>query len=141
MTKVAQHNKAQMTPKGGGTILEQKTIVDDSMLPPAKELAMLKEIKPELVDWVMKKAEKEQDARIEFNKNRIMLAKKDLNGKIWVNIISLIFAFMIVIVGIVATIWALKEGLTVAGTIFAGTTLVGAAALFTQIPKNHTKEN
>lgn len=138
MTKVAQHNKASMG-RSGNAIVEQKTIVDDSMLPTADELAKLKDVKPELVDWVMARAEKEQDARIEFNKNRVKLANKELNGTIWVNLISLIFAFLIVSGGMFATIWALRKGMTIAGTIFAGTTLVGAAALFTRIPKNTTK--
>ena len=140
MTKVAQHKKAQMV-QSGNAILEQKTIVDDSMLPSAEELEKLKEIKPELVDWVMSRAEKEQDARIDFNKNRVKLANKELNGTIWVNLISLIFAFVIVLGGMAATLWALRENMTVAGTIFAGTTLVGAAALFTRIPKKHSKRD
>ena len=126
--------------RSGDAIVEQKTIVDDSMLPTAEELAKLKEVKPELVDWVMVRAEKEQDARIEFNKDRVRLAKTELGGTIWVNVISLLFAFLIVLGGMAATLWALREGLTVAGTIFAGTTLVGAAALFTRIPKRGTKE-
>ncbi len=125
----------------GGAIVEQKTIVDDSMLPAAEELAKLKDVKPELVDWVMTRAEKEQDARIDFNKKRVKLANKELNGTIWVNVASLIFAFFIVVGGMAATLWALREGMTVAGTIFAGTTLVGAAALFTRIPKNTSKKN
>ena len=139
MTKVAQHNKAQMG-RAGNAIVEQKTIVDDSMLPTAEELAKLKDVKPELVDWVMTRAEKEQEARIEFNRGRVKLAKKDLNGTIWVNVLSLIFAFVIVLGGMAATLWVLREGMTIVGTIFAGTTLVGAAALFTRIPKNRTKE-
>lgn len=94
-----------------------------------------------MVDWVMVRAEKEQDARIEFNKNRIKLANKELNGTVWVNVISLIFAFIIVIGGMCATLWVLHEGMTVAGSIFAGTTLVGAAALFTRIPKNKQRGN
>lgn len=138
MTKVAQHKKAQMV-QSGNAILEQKTIVDDSMLPTAEELGKLKEIKPELVDWVMSRAEKEQDARIAFNQNRVKLANKELNGTIWVNVISLIFAFLIVLGGMAATLWALRENMTVAGTIFAGTTLVGAAALFTRVPKKPSK--
>lgn len=121
-------------------IVEQKTIVDDSILPPAEELAKLKEVKPELVEWVMDRAEKEQDARIDFNQGRMRLAKKELNGTIWVNVLSLAFAFLIVVCGMGATLWALKNGMEVAGTIFAGTTLVGAAALFTRIPRKPSKE-
>ncbi|MBR5028588.1 MAG: hypothetical protein IKX51_05140 [Bacteroidales bacterium] len=139
MAKVAQHNKAEMG-KSGNAIVEQKTIVDDSMLPAAEELAKLKEVKPELVDWIMQRAEKEQEARIDFNKDRVKLANKELNGNISVDIISLVFAFIIVLGGMAATLWALKAGMTVAGTIFAGTTLVAAAALFTKIPKKDSKK-
>ena len=137
MTKAVQHNKAQMGPN---TIMEQRMELDDSMLPAAEELAKLKAVKPELVDWVMARAEKEQEARIDFNKKRVKLASRDINGTICVNVMSLVFAFLIIIGGMAATLWTLREGMTVAGTIFAGTTLVGAAALFTRIPKQGKKK-
>lgn len=140
MTKAVQHKRAQM--HSGNAVVEQRMEVDDSMLPAAEELAKLKEVKPELVDWVMARAEKEQEARIDFNKNRVKLAKKELGNTFCINILSLIFAFLIIIGGMVVTLWTLKEGMTIAGTIFAGTTLVGAAALFTRIPRNRNqKEN
>lgn len=138
MSKAAQHNKVQM--KNNRAVVEQKTVIEDSFLPSAEELYKLKEVKPELVDWIMERAAKEQDARHDFNRARVRLAKKEMNGTIWINILCILFAFLIIIAGILATLWMLYKGMAVAGTIFAGGTVIGAAALFMRIPKN-TKNN
>lgn len=134
MAKVAQHNKAQMG-KGGHAVIEQRMVVDDSMLPAAEELARLQEIRPDLIDWVMERTAQEQNARHEFNRERVRLANRELTGTIRVNILCLIFAFVIIICGMVVSVWMLYNGKTAAGTVFAGTTIIGSAALFTRIPK------
>ena len=138
MSKAAQHNKVQM--RNSGAVVEQKTVIEDSFLPSAEELYKLKEVKPELVDWIMERAAKEQDARHDFNRARVRLANKEMNGTIWINILCILFAFLIIIAGILATLWLLHKEMTVAGTIFASGTIIGAAALFMRIPKN-TKNN
>ena len=134
MAKVAQHNKAQMG-RGGHAVIEQRMVVDDSMLPAAEELSRLQEVRPDLIDWVMERTAQEQNARHEFNRERVRLAHRELTGTLWVNILCLVFAFLIVAGGMTGSIWMLANGMTVAGSIFAGGTIIGAAALFTRIPK------
>lgn len=126
--------------RAGSAIVEQKMIVDDSMLPPAEELAKLQEVKPELVDWVMARAEKEQEARIDFNRKRLLLAERDLKGTQWTNILCLVFAFLIIVAGLGTTIYLLMNDKDLAGTICAGGTVVAAAALFTRIPKREKSD-
>lgn len=135
MTKIAQHNKAQMG-KSGHAVVEQRMVVDDSMLPAAEELARLQDVRPDLVDWVMERTSQEQNARHEFNKARVNLANRELTSTLVINILCIVFAFLIVVGGMAASIWMLSNGMTIAGSIFAGGTILGTAALFTRIPKS-----
>ncbi|KAA6340212.1 hypothetical protein EZS27_011905 [termite gut metagenome] len=66
MVKQAHQNK--VSNKKGDITLEQNTVYDDSLLPPADELIKLNTISEDIVSWVMKRTEIEQDARIDFNK-------------------------------------------------------------------------
>ena len=82
----------------------------------------------------MDRSEKEQEFRHDFSEKRVKLAKKELNGNIAINILSIVFAFLLVVLGMCVSVYFVVQGLSLAGTIFAGATLVGAAALFTRIP-------
>lgn len=75
MAKKAQQN---MVKSNDGVSFEQNTIYDDNLLPPAEELAKINEVSPEIIPWIMARTEKEQDARISFNKRRIHLAETDI---------------------------------------------------------------
>lgn len=63
-------SKSQQQTRGvsrrDGVAIEQNTIVDDSLLPSAEELEKLKQIDPSIIEWIMRRTEKEQDARIKF---------------------------------------------------------------------------
>ena len=41
-----------------GLTLEQRTVVDDNLLPPAEELAKLNDISKEILPWIMNRTEK-----------------------------------------------------------------------------------
>ena len=139
MTKVAKQNKAHIKNNSISTI-EENTIVDDSMLPATDELIKLKEIDPTIIEWIKRRSEIEQDARIRFNDNRMSLAKKDLNSVFWINIICLFFAFIIIVLGILFSYVMIKNDMKIEGTIFAGTTIVIAASLFLRRGKATNKQ-
>ena len=139
MTKVAKQNKAHIKNNSISTI-EENTIVDDYMLPATDELIKLKEIDPTIIEWIKRRSEIEQDARIRFNDNRMSLTKKDLNSMFWINIICLLFAFIIIVLGILFSYVMIKNDMKIEGTIFAGTTIVIAASLFLRRGKATNKQ-
>lgn len=77
MGKKAEQNR--LTTGTNGVQLEQSTIYDDNLLPAADELYKLNSINPEIIPWVMKRTEVEQDGRIWFNKKRLKLAGREIN--------------------------------------------------------------
>lgn len=113
-----------------GLTFEQRTVVDDNLLPPAEELAKLNDISKEILPWIMSRTEKEQDARISFNENRMRLSEKDLNFAHRYNMIALIMAFVIVILFLAASFYLIISGKEVLGTLFAGGTIVGIISYF-----------
>ena len=139
MAKLAKQNKAHIEDNRVSAI-EENTIVDDYLLPATEDLAKLKEIDPTIIDWIKKRSEIEQDARIRFNDNRIVLTKKDLNSVFLLNIICLVFAFIIIIAGILFSYSMIKNDMKIEGTIFAGTTIVIAASLFLRKSKFSDKK-
>lgn len=113
-----------------GLTLEQRTVVDDNLLPPAEELAKLNDISKEILPWIMNRTEKEQDARISFNENRMRLTEKDLNFAHRYNMVALIMSFVIVILFLAASFNLIISGKEVLGTLFAGGTIVGIISYF-----------
>lgn len=113
-----------------GLTLEQRTVVDDNLLPPAEELAKLNDISKEILPWIMNRTEKEQDARISFNENRMRLTEKDLNFAHRYNMVAFIMSFVIVILFLAASFYLIISGKEVLGTLFAGGTIVGIISYF-----------
>lgn len=140
MSKIAQHNKAQVNKSGKAAIIEHETMIDDSMIPTAEELKKLQDIDPKLVDWVLDRVGKEQDFRHEFDRGKLKLANKDLRGNILLNFLCIMSALLIIAGAMFVTVRILESGLDVAGTIFAAGTVIGAAALFTRIPKHNNNK-
>jgi uncharacterized membrane protein len=96
--------------------IEQQTIVDDSLLPSAEELSKLKEIDPSIIAWILKRSEKEQETRLNFNNERIKLAHRETN----ITIISLWLAFILAVTVLALGGLFIYLGKEVAGTIFGG---------------------
>ncbi|MDR1896078.1 MAG: hypothetical protein LBR10_04720 [Prevotellaceae bacterium] len=100
--------------------IEQHTVVDDSLLPPAEELLKLKEIDPNIINWMLSRAEKEQDSRLSFNTERIKLAKSE-HGLVK---LSLILAFVLAISGMILSAVFIYFGKEITGTIFGGASMI-----------------
>lgn len=119
--------------------VEQTSIYDDSLLPPADELAKLKELDPDIINWVKKRTEIEQDARIKFNENKVKLMDKNMRQVFMHNMVCIFTSFIIILAGIACSFYFIYKGLNVEGTIFGGSTLVIASALFIRW-RNKNKE-
>lgn len=66
MAKKAEQNKVC---DRTGLTLEQNTVYDDNLLPSADELAKLDNVSKDIIPWIMKRTEMEQDARIIVESN------------------------------------------------------------------------
>ena len=113
-----------------GMTFEQRTVVDDNLLPSADELAKLNDVSKDIIPWIMARTEKEQDARIKFNGDRMRLSEKDLSFAHLYNMTALIMAFLIVIAFLSASFYLIISGKEIIGSIFAGGTIVGIISYF-----------
>jgi len=129
------HQQAK-APTNNQVVLAQHTVIS-SVLPPAEELQKLKEVNPEIIDWILNNANKEQDHRHQFDNDKVLLTKKDLNLNFCINITCIVFAFILMVCFIASSVWMINNNYPVAGTIFAGTSIVGVIALFMRIPRQH----
>ena len=128
MGKKAEQNR--VVHKEDGVAVEQTSIYDDSLLPSAEELAKLQSIDPTCVDWIKKRTEIEQDARIKFNMSKIHLMSKDMNHIFIQNILSIVAAFFIILSIIGCAAYFVYNGLSVEGTIFGSVSVILAASIF-----------
>lgn len=140
MSKHAQQNKVSRH-NNGVTTLEHNTIVEDSLLPPAEELKKLEDISPGIIEWIKNRTVTEQDARIEFNKDRVRLAKYDLERSHQFNFRSLMFGFILLLVFMGLSTYLITTGFNIAGSVFGGTTLVVAAVVIIRKPSNRNEKN
>lgn len=128
MVKQVQQNK--LSGNNERVDIEQNTIFDDSLLPSADELAKLNAVSKEIVPWIMKRTEVEQNARIRFNDEKMQLAKDDHKHIRSYNFVSLVMAFLIVVMFLVASFYLIMNGKEIIGSIFGGSTLVLLVSYF-----------
>lgn len=122
MAKRAEQNR--LSSDKGVTTLEHRTLIDDSLLPSADELEKLNSISKSILPWIMERTEKEQDARIDFNRERMNLAKNEQKQRFRYDMTALMFAFVIVLIFIGAAIYLIANEKYVSGSIFGGAVVV-----------------
>ena len=133
MTKVARQDKAHADGSGNPVLVERNMTIDDTIIPNADELAKLKEVDPTLVQWVTSRCEQEQNFRHKFSHDQIGLAKKELHGNISLHWACLIMVFLLILGALGASVYMLIQGVNLAGSIFAGGTVIGIAIAFAKL--------
>lgn len=131
MGKKAEQNR--ISSGQDGVMLEHRAIYDDSLLPSAEELAKLKEIDPDIISWIKKRTEIEQDARIDFNKDRLRLASKDTGLSASVTITALILATVIILAIFTLSFILVYNGYEIAGTVLGTVDLAALILAFSKI--------
>ena len=131
-TRVAQKNDT--------LAVEQTAIYDDNLLPPAEELAKLKELDPDSINWIKKRTEIEQDARIKFNMDKVRLMNRNMNHVLIQNMACIIVAFLIIFFGLVCSAYFVYKGLNVEGTIFGGSSIILAGMIFIRWSNNNKEK-
>ncbi len=125
---------------GKGVQQEHTEVFDDNLLPDATEIAALAKLDPNILDWLKSRAEKEQDFRHDAFNKRTNLIDYNVKKEHTINILGLIFAFLIIIAGMAFSTYLIVLGQVITGTIFSGLTVVYAATLFIKKHKTEEKE-
>lgn len=134
MVKKAEQNKLT---SGNGVSLEHHVIEDDTLLPSADELMKLNDISPGIVEWIMNRAEIEQNARIEFNKQRVEITKKEVMHIHRYNTIALCMAFILAVSFLSLSFYLMYTSHEILGSIFVGSTMIAIVSYFIKA-KNRT---
>lgn len=123
MTKRAEQNKISST--GNGVALEHNTVYDDSLLPAADELCKLHALDPTIISWIKERTEKEQDARIDFNKRRPTLALREINYSAIITFVGLLVSAAIIAGVFYLSYRLIIDGHENAGMLFGGGDVIG----------------
>lgn len=140
MAKQHQQNKLSKNNQGE-LCLEQNVAIDDSILPSAIELEKLKEVDPDIIQWILARTEIEQNARIEYNREIISINKKNFRGERTFNLLSLILGFILIITTLGLSAYFIFMSLPVQGTIFGGATIFVFIAYYARIIRSTNKKN
>lgn len=137
MGKKAEQQRIQQ--HGNNVALEQTAIYDDSLLPPAEELAKLQAIDSTCIEWIKSRTEREQDARIKYNFEHLELAKLSVKKSSRHIVLGMTLLFFVIIIGFGLSMFCLYKGYDLAGSIFGGADfvalIVALAKLKTPIQK------
>jgi len=101
----------------------ESTSIHVGPIPYPKTLKEYKDISPDFPERIIKMAENEQEFKINVN-------KKIVNRGAFGDLLSRIFAFVVVCLFIMISYILIKDGETIAGTIFAGSTLTVIVGTF-----------
>ena len=127
--------------QGRGATFEHLESYDDSLLPEAEELEKLKLVDPNIIEWIKTRTEKEQDARLDFNSRKMKILEGSTRKTFQIDIITLLFAFLIIICGMGLSAFLIHENQTITGTIFGGATIIIAANAFLNFRKKNTSNS
>ncbi|WZL89773.1 hypothetical protein VS868_03275 [Salinimicrobium sp. 3283s] len=103
---------------------------DDSLLPDAAEIKRLQQIDPNMITWLKERAEKEQEFRHEFTREKLGMIKSTEKGERRVNYLGLICSFLLLGGGMFISYLLITGGFEIIGSIFSGTTLVAIASIY-----------
>ena len=116
--------------QGIGRQLEHTEIIDDNLLPDAVEIERLAAIDPDIINWLKKTAEKEQEFRHKLYERRDNIVKIGLKGEIRLNFFGLASALIIMAVALYLSYLLIMKDKIITGSIFGGTALVIAIGIF-----------
>lgn len=142
MAKQTRHIKGSniVAPHSKGASFEHHESFDDNLLPDSIELAKLKELDPNIIEWVKERTAKEQDSRIDFNDRKMSLLERNNARLFTLDVISIIAAFVIIISGMWFSYFLLIHKEVITSTIFAGGTILFAANAFLNFRRKKSTE-
>lgn len=136
MGRKAEQNR--LTTGANGVQLEHSTIYDDNLLPAADELCKLNSINPEIIPWIMKRTEIEQEGRVWYNKKRLKLAGREINLAVFSTVLGLLLAAGLMALFFYFSYILIIKGHEIIGGIFGFADLCGLLSVLAkfQMRKN-----
>lgn len=123
-----------------GQQLEHIFTVDDSCLPTSAELQAYKDINPELINFLLETSKKEQAHRHQMDAKKMKTITFDSKSMHRINMMGMLYAFLIMMAGLAFSGYLIYYEKVVTGTIFGGISIITAAAMFINKPKEKEKE-
>jgi len=116
----SNHTRAQKNKSGD--VLVQSTTTDAPLIP-VEQLAKLKEIAPDRVDWIFEQTQLESEFR--------RTETKRIHTFTFVErICGLLFALLIAMCGLGSSVYSAMNGFQVVASVIGGATLVGLVTAF-----------
>jgi uncharacterized membrane protein len=138
MVKQSQQNRLAKNNKNE-LMVEQNLTIDDSLIPTASELEKLKEIDPNIITWILSRAEIEQNARLDFNKESLNINRDNVKKVHRFNFTALIFGFVLFILILSVSTFFVIKGMEVEGTIFGGSAILAGVIFFIKAANQNHK--
>ena len=89
----------------------------------------------------MERAAKEQDPRIDFTSRRMCLAENNLKKDFRIDLVTILSAFLVLIIGMSFSAYMFYLGSKVEGTVFGGVILLAIVNSFLNFKKKKETEN
>ena len=128
MAKQQRKQQIVKNEQGQGHLVEE--IFDDNLLPDVSEIERLHKIDSDILNWLKKSAEKEQEFRHKAYNERIKLVQDANRGDRLINKLGVWFSLIIALSGMGFSAFLILYGHEILGSIFAGGTLLGMVSLF-----------
>lgn len=128
-------------PQGNGVSYEHQESFDDNLLPDAVELERLKNLDPDIMDWMKSTTSKEQSARHDFNSRKIGLFESSQKKSFRMDVIQATYAFIIIMSGMFFSYILIEKDQLVYGSIFAGGTILFAGNAFLKFRKTNSTDS
>lgn len=113
-----------------GQQVESTLTVDDNCLPPPSELRQYQEIDPNIISFIIETTKKEQDFRHDFERRKLKVFNTGNRQNYMINWWGMSYACLVMLAGLGLSAFLIYNNKVVIGTIFGGTAMVIAAAIF-----------
>lgn len=117
-------------PQGKKHMEEHSISITESFLPAPEELQKYAEFRPDIVDAIIKAAEKEQNLRHEFARGNINLMTQDQKYAFTSSIVGMLCAFILLIALFGLTGYLLYNDKNIEGSVFGVGSIVATITLF-----------
>ena len=119
MSKKAEQNR--LIHQGANVALEQTSIYEDNLLPPAEELERMKRISDDLIPFVMDETRKEHEERRAFNRKRLEIMADEIKKSHQTNLLLIVITFVMFVLFVGLSALFLYLGYDISGSIFGCT--------------------
>ena len=119
MSKKAEQNR--LIHQGANVALEQTSIYEDNLLPPAEELERMKRISDDLIPFVMEETRKEHEERRAFNRKRLEIMADEIKKSHQTNLLLIVITFVMFVLFVGLSALFLYLGYDISGSIFGCT--------------------